>query len=161
MADTVGPSATPIPVGVQTWSPEHLYIHLTGKIEDLKSSLGDLRTADHIALNAALHAAKDAVAAALVAVEKASDKNDREVKEWRLNSNEWRAAMDDREARFVQVATFEARLSGILSEVKGLSQKIEDLTRSRDLEAGRRAAQTAIMGFALVALTIALRFLGI
>lgn len=159
MADTVGPSGQPIPVGKDNWTPEHLYIHLTGKIEDLKSSLGDLRTADHIALNAALAAAKEAVAAALSAQEKATEKYEREIKEWRQASNEWRGALNDRDVRFVEQATLDAQIKGMNQRVDSLDGKIDDLTRSRDLAAGRQTAQTAILAFVFAAVTIGLRFI--
>lgn len=159
MPDTVGPSATTIPVGRESWTTEHLYLHLTGKIEDLKSSLGDLRTADHLALQAALAAAKEAVAAALTAVKEANDKYEREVKEWRMNANEWRSAMDDREEKFVQKDHFHAAIRSLESQVHQMDGKLDDLTRSRDLAAGRQTAQTAIVGFIFAVITVALRFL--
>lgn len=164
MADTVGPSGATIPVSQTEWNTDQLYIHLTGKIEDLKSSMGDLRTADHIALTAALAAAEKAVAsalaaqekavqAALLAVKEATDKQEREVTEWRRGANEWRGAMDDRESRFVHTETFDAKVGAIES-------RLADLTRSRDLDAGRRIAQTLIGSGLAIAIAIALRFLG-
>lgn len=163
MADTVGPSATPIPVGVQTWSSEHLYIHLTGKIEDLKSALGDLRTADHIALNAALTAAKEAVNAALLSVKEANEKNDKEVLAWRENANNWRSAMDDREERFVQKGVHDASIKSLTDTQSELRKMVDEgfkeLREFRDRETGRRTAQTAIVAVGLALLTIGLRFI--
>lgn len=176
MADVanVGPSPQAIPVLQGEWPPDILYVHMAAKVEDLKAHLGDLRTSDLLALqaafvaaekavdtalvaqekavNAALAAQEKAVSAALAAQEKATDKYEREVKEWRMASNEWRDAMDDRESRFVQTDTFDARLLGI-------DGRLADLTRSRDLAVGRQAAQTAIIGVVFAAITIALRFL--
>lgn len=97
-------------------------------------------------------AQEKAVASALEAAEKATNKYERDVERWRQASNEWRSAMDDREVKFVAMETFQARLTA-------LDAKVDDLTKSRDIESGRRLAQTAIMGFVAIAVSIALRFL--
>lgn len=187
MADVanVGPSGAAIPVIQGEWPPDVLYIHLSRQIEDLKGHLGDLRTSDLLALQAAFVAAEKAVdtaltaaekavgaalvqqekavSAALAAQEKATDKYEREVERWRANSNEWRAAMDDRENKFVQVETFDARLSGLTGQIENVrvttETAIADLRRSRDLAVGRQTAATAIIGLVFAAITIALRFL--
>lgn len=187
MADVanVGPSAQSIPVIHSEWPPDVLYVHLQGKIEDLKAHMGDLRTSDLLALqaafvaaeksrdlalesaekavNAALAAQEKAVGAALAAAEKATDKYEREVERWRAASNEWRDAMDDREVKFVQTETFDARLGGLGSQIENVRATTEialaDLRRSRDLAVGRQTAATAIIGVIFAAITIALRFL--
>lgn len=183
--EQVGPSAAVIPVSSESWSADHLYIHLSGKIEDLKGSLGDLRQADAKAIDAALAAQEKAVATALVAAEKAvitalasaekavsaalaaqekaTDKYEREVERWRANSNEWRSAMDDRETKFVQAETFDARLSAVAAMIENQRVTTEiglaDLRRSRDLAVGRQTAATALIGLIFAAITIALRFI--
>lgn len=174
MPEGVGPTAAVIPVSAQSWSADHLYIHFAGKIEDLKSSLGDLRAADAKAIEAALIAQQQAVAAALVAAEKAvttalasaekavsaalaaqekaTDKYEREVERWRANSNEWRDAMDDRERKFVGSDAYLAAHTPLVMD-------IADLKSSRDREKGRQVATTAFVGFAFAIITVVLRFL--
>lgn len=187
MADVanVGPSAQAIPVIHSEWPPDVLYVHLLAKVEDLKAHMGDLRTSDLLALQAAFVAAEKAVDTALIAQEKAvtaalaaqdkavsaafaaqekaTDKYEREVERWRHNSNEWRDAMDDREVKFVQAETFDARLGGLASQIAGVRETTEvaiaDLRRSRDLAVGRQTAATALIGLVFAAITIALRFL--
>ncbi|MDP9144500.1 MAG: hypothetical protein M3N43_07365 [Actinomycetota bacterium] len=157
---SVGPSATPIPVPNTEMSSEMLYIHISGKLEDFKSHMGDLRTADQLALQAALAAAEKAVDKALASAEKSSDKYEADVERWRLANNEWRAAMIDRESRFVTEDAFDARLNGINTRFDQTDKKLDDLTRSRDLNQGRQMAVTAFIGLAFAAITVALRFVG-
>lgn len=187
MADVanVGPSAQSIPVPNSDWPPDMLYVHLSSRIEDLKSHLGDLRTSDLLALQAAFVAAEKsrdlalsaqekavqaalvaqekAVQAALAAAEKATDKYEREVKEWRVASNEWRDAMNDRETRFVNADTFTSEMTGMSNQIENVRSTMEiavaDLRRSRDLAVGRQTAATALIGLIFAAITIALRFL--
>lgn len=115
-------------------------------------------------------AQENAVEKALESIGKATDKSERDIERWRAASNEWRNAMDDREAKFVQYETFDARtkgmtdqyqarLSGIDHQLSALDSKIDDLTRSRDLAAGRQAAQVAIIGLIFATITIVLCFL--
>lgn len=173
MSESVGPSAAVIPVAVDAWSPDHLYLHLSGKIEDLKASLGDLRSADAKAIDAALMAQQQAVAAALVAAEKAvttalasaekavsaalaaqekaTDKYEREVERWRANSNEWRDAMDDRERRFLNTEAYNAAHTPLMVD-------IADLKRSRDESRGKSVNTMFLMGAAFAILTLVLRF---
>lgn len=188
MADVanVGPSAQAIPVAHSEWPPDVLYIHLLAKIEDLKAHMGDLRTSDLLALqaaflsaekavdtalvasekqyaaaltaqekavSAALASAEKAVSAALAAQEKATDKYEREVKEWRAASNEWRDAMNDREAKFISQDAYDAAHGPVVRDV-------EDLKLSREHDRGRQQAQVAIIAFVFMAITVALRFLG-
>ena len=115
-------------------------------------------------------AQEQAVDKALASIEKATDKSERDIERWRAASNEWRNAMDDREAKFVQYETFDARTKGITDatqarlvglehQIAALDSKIDDLTRSRDLAAGRQAAQVAGIGLIFAIITITLRFL--
>lgn len=175
MAESSGPTAAVIPVSSEEWSSDHLYIHLSGKIEDLKASLGDLRSADAKAIDAALAAQEKAVATALVAAEKAvitalasaekavsaalaaqekaTDKYEREVERWRANSNEWRSAMDDRERAFLSIDAYNAAHTPLMED-------IADLKKTRDQNQGRQMAMTVFMGVAFAILTVALRFVG-
>lgn len=176
MADVanVGPSPQSIPVIHSDWPPDVLYVHLQGKIEDLKAHLGDLRTSDLLALQAAFVAAEKAVdtaltaaekavgaalaaqekavSAALASAEKATDKYEREVERWRANSNEWRAAMDDRERTFLPVDAYNAAHNPLLEDVA-------ELKKSRDQNQGRQMAMTVFMGVAFAVITVALRFI--
>ena len=58
------------------------------------------------AVNAALAAQEKAVNAALAAAEKAVNVAETNASEWRRGANEWRQAMQDREAKFVGVSEF-------------------------------------------------------
>lgn len=59
-------------------------------VSTLKEHLDELRQADQRAVNAALAAAKEAVAIAETNAER-----------WRASANEWRGAMNDRERNFI------------------------------------------------------------
>lgn len=175
MADVanVGPSPQSIPVIHSEWPPDVLYVHLQGKIEDLKAHLGDLRTSDLLALQAAFVAAEKAVdtaltaaekavgaalaaqekavSAALASAEKATDKYEREVERWRANSNEWRSAMDDREKNFLSIDAYTAAHGPLAADVA-------DLKKTRDQNQGRQMAMTVFMGVAFAIITVVLRF---
>jgi hypothetical protein len=60
----------------------------------------ELRDAQEKAVVAALAAQEKAVNAALAAAEKAVAVAETNAEKWRMNANEWRAAMNDRERQF-------------------------------------------------------------
>lgn len=61
----------------------------------------ELRDAQQKAIADALAAQEKAVAAALAAAEKAVSVAEANAEKWRINANEWRGAMDDRERNFL------------------------------------------------------------
>lgn len=137
--------------GGPRWTADLVKVHIDEKIEDLRRALADLRTSDQTAVSAALAAAEKAVDKALTAAEKAVDKAEDNNQLWRSASNEWRQAMDDREKNFVSNSAYAAAYMAMTVD-------IADLKKSRDTEAGRRVAQTAILGTIFAAIAIALRF---
>ena len=139
-------------------------------IDVLKSHVDRLLTELDRRYDQRFAAQEQAVDKALASIEKATDKAERDIERWRAASNEWRNAMDDRESKFVQYETFDARTKGITDatqarlvgiehQITALDSKIDDLTRSRDLAAGRQAAQVAGIGLIFAIITITLRFL--
>lgn len=89
------------------------------------------------ALNAALASAKEQVAVA----EKNAEK-------WRDNANEWRAAMQDRENKFMPRAEFDA--------YKESAQMALGLEKTRgDRREGKGLGLTAALGYILAAITVA------
>lgn len=105
-------------------------------------------------------AQEKAVTAALTAAKEATDKYEADVERWRIANNEWRQAMLDREQQFVSTTTFDAQMTSRNQRFDDLDKKIDDLTRSRDVSAGRQHAITALLGLAFAAITVALRFVG-
>jgi len=79
------------------WTPDLLRIHIERVLAER-----DLRYKDHF------NAQEAAAALALSAVKEASDKAERERVAWQAASNEWRAAMNDRELRFMPRTESEA-----------------------------------------------------
>lgn len=70
----------------------------------------------------ALTAQKEAVAAALVAAEKAVLVAETNAEKWRMNANEWRGSMLDRETKFAMRTEVEAELKGIRAEMAGVRE---------------------------------------
>lgn len=105
-------------------------------------------------------AQEKAVTAALDAAKEATDKYEADVERWRIANNEWRQAMLDRENKFVTTDTFDTQIKGWNQRFDDLDKKIDDLTRSRDVSAGRQHAITALIGLGFAAVTVALRFVG-
>lgn len=186
MADVapVGPSAQVVPVPNQEWPPDLLYVHLLGKLEEFKSHMGDLRTADKSAQQAALNAAREALDAALAAADKANAKYEADVERWRLANNEWRATLVDREVKFLLIDTFNARVTSIDSALSSIVETINELRSFRDIslalgprvdaldkqvdelkdwrnkQLGRQQAQLLITVALFAIITFAARFLG-
>lgn len=86
-------------------------------IDTLKQHFDQRLVDQDKAVQAALAAAEKAVSAALVAAERAREAAEANSEKWRQNANEWRAAMQDREARFASRVEIE-------SELRALDQKI-------------------------------------
>lgn len=70
----------------------------------------------------ALTAQKEAVAAALVAAEKAVLVAETNAEKWRMNANEWRGSMLDRETKFAMRTEVEAELKGVRMEISSLRE---------------------------------------
>lgn len=184
-AVSVGPVAQSVPVPSAEWPVELLYVHLLAKIEDLKSHLGDLRTADQIALQAALTAAKEAVQTAFIAQEKAilaaleADKRTGEVIERTNDELRELQARYVSELRDLQTKYTENHLAQLNDSAKRsqeerahfvsveaynaahapLVQDIESLKLSRERDRGKQAAQVAIVGVIFALVSLAMRFL--
>lgn len=80
------------------------------------------------ALSAALASQEKAVAAALTSAALATSKAEEQAKDWRASANEWRAAMVDREARFVTLAAYE-----------GAVEKLNEVTRRLERNEGKNS----------------------
>lgn len=70
----------------------------------------------------ALTAQKEAVAAALVAAEKAVLVAETNAEKWRMNANEWRGSMLDRETKFASKDYMDAELKGLRTELQSLRE---------------------------------------
>lgn len=70
----------------------------------------------------ALTAQKEATASALVSAEKAVLVAENNAEKWRMNANEWRGSMLDRETKFASRAEMEAELKGIRMELASLKE---------------------------------------
>lgn len=115
------------------------------------------------AVMSALAAAKEAVSAALAAAEKATNKAEADVEKWRQANNEWRAAMLDREVKFVQRPEFDSEIRGLETKHdeanKSMAQRLASLERSRDMSVGRTAAAGAALVIVFSVIALAIRFL--
>jgi len=106
------------------------------------------------AVQAALAAAEKAVAAALAAAEKAVEKSETNSEKWRQNANEWRSAMNDREAKFSMKAEVDGEISSIRAELKLLREYQERST-------GKAAGGSALWGYAMGAAGLVLTLMSI
>jgi hypothetical protein len=70
----------------------------------------------------ALTAQKEATASALVSAEKAVLVAENSAEKWRMNANEWRGSMLDRETRFAQRTEVEAELKSVRAEIASLKE---------------------------------------
>src|SRR6185436_1476993 len=70
-------------------------------------------------------AKEKAISAALAAAEKAVQVAEVNSEKWRANANEWRLAMDDREALFVKKETFEGMLAGFTKDIRELKERMD------------------------------------
>ena len=70
-------------------------------------------------------AKEKAISAALAAAEKAVTVAEINSQKWRENANEWRQAMDDREAQFVKADNFGTTVANIEKDIKELKGRID------------------------------------
>ena len=89
-------------------------------------------------------AKEKAIAAALAAAEKAVQVAEVNSEKWRANANEWRLAMDDREALFVKKETFEGMLMGFTKDIRELKERM-------DVSQGRGQGYEKIWGWIVAA----------
>lgn len=98
-------------------------------IETLKQHFDQRLVDQDKAVQAALAAAEKAVSAALVAAERAREAAEANGEKWRANANEWRGAMNDREAKFTLKTELEAEtktLQADLRTVKSLHDSLKE-----------------------------------
>lgn len=70
-------------------------------------------------------AKEKAISAALAAAEKAVTVAEINSQKWRENANEWRNAMNDREAAFVKVDNFQTTIANLSKDIKELKSRID------------------------------------
>jgi len=96
-----------------------------------------------------------AVTAALAAVKEAGDKAEDERKAWQANSNEWRGAMDDREARFMPRTEHQSTYSSLSAQVTDNAQRtaasLASIGSRLDLMTGRAAGSNVEQRLAEIA----------
>jgi aspartate oxidase len=102
------------------------------------------------ALVAALSAAEKAVAAALASAEKAVAVAEKNSEQWRAGANEWRAAMSDRENKFMntedrtgiekemkEFRNFMTTHNGTVQQIESLISDVKKLNTFKDNMAGK------------------------
>lgn len=88
-----------------------------------------------------------AVHAALAAAEKAVDRAEINAEKWRQNANEWRAAMDDREVKFMPREESIAGLHGNAEKIAALTDR---MNRGEGKGAGLDASWGYLLGFVVL-----------
>jgi hypothetical protein len=78
-------------------------------VDNLRQHFDALRAEEERRYEQRFLAQERAVAAALANAEKTADRLEDQAAAWRANANEWRAAMTDREQRFVTREAFDAQ----------------------------------------------------
>jgi hypothetical protein len=104
-------------------------------------------TAQQQAIKDALTSQKEAVAAALVAAEKAVLVAENNAEKWRMNANEWRASMLDRETKFASRAEMDAKF-------EGFNGALQSLKESRAEGVGGRSTILLLFGLISAAATL-------
>lgn len=138
------------------WTVETLKEHLEAMLSAQERMSAQAMAAADKAVDAALAAAKEAVRAALASGEKASEKTEIALKEYKTASNEWRDTVKDLVSRMPTRETVD-------KDIKALSDKIQDLRETRSESVGSKLAWGSVVGLVilLIALgTFALRFTG-
>ena len=101
----------------------------------------DVSLRDH--LLAIMNEREKSVAQALAAATIATDKAEQNAERWRQSANEWRAAMDDRERKFVQVDVFTEAVRGLRAE---LAIAIEYINQNKGKGIGINAGWLYLIG---------------
>jgi len=94
-------------------------------------------------LLAIMNEREKSVAQALAAATIATDKAEQNAERWRQSANEWRAAMDDRERKFVQVDVFTEAVRGLRAE---LAIAIEYINQNKGKGIGINAGWLYLIG---------------
>lgn len=90
----------------------------------LKEYFTALMAEQRRAVDAALASQDKMTSAALAAANLATDKSEATAEKWRVNANEWRGAMDDREIKFVSVETHGAEMASMRKEIENLKEYV-------------------------------------
>jgi len=101
----------------------------------------DVSLRDH--LLAIMNEREKSVAQALAAATIATDKAEQNAERWRQSANEWRAAMDDRERKFVQVDVFTEAVRGLRAE---LAIAVEYINQNKGKGIGINAGWLYLIG---------------
>jgi hypothetical protein len=142
--------------GSDGWTVTTSFRHLSSAIQDFRSHVDTRFTdadkryeqrfaAQQEAMKSALAAQQEAVKSALSAAALATDKAEQNLQQWRIASNEWREAMNDRERKFMDK-------DAAAKDVKQLEDKINDLRASRDRDEGSNKGAGALWGWIFGAL---------
>jgi len=121
---------------ISGWTVDTLKDHLQSLIAVTETRLeaadqaAELRNeqrfiAQQQAIKDALISQKEAVAAALVAAEKAVLVAETNSEKWRMNANEWRGAMNDRERTLMPRAEAEARYKAINDKQDAMGMRVD------------------------------------
>ena len=94
-------------------------------------------------LLAIMNEREKSVAQALAAATIATDKAEQNAERWRQSANEWRAAMDDRERKFVQVDVFTEAVRGLRAE---LATAVEYINQNKGKGMGINAGWLYLIG---------------
>lgn len=109
-----------------SWTPEIVRDHLIALLDANDKRYEERFKAQEKAVKDALAAQEKAVTAALAASEKAVSVAETNAEKWRANANEWRAAMTDRELKFVSSTEYEL-LKERMDKQEGSSKGMRDL----------------------------------
>ena len=109
----------------------------------LKEYFLSLMNGQRRAFDAALASQDKLTSAALAASNLATEKAEATAEKWRVNANEWRGAMDDRESKFVSVEVHRSDMDGLRKEVANLKDYVSE---RKGGEAGMKSAWGWIAG---------------
>jgi len=99
------------------WTIDSLHEHFLMLVAGNDRRYTERFDAQEVAMSTALVAAEKAVSAALVSAKEAVLKAENESIKWQAGANEWRGAMNDREATFVPRPEYDQRFS-LMAEVQ-------------------------------------------
>lgn len=99
---------------------------MTADDVSLKEHILALMAEQRRAVDAALASQDKLTSAALAASNLATEKAETTAEKWRVNANEWRGAMDDRETKFVSIEVHKSDMDGLRKEVTNMKEWISE-----------------------------------
>ncbi len=116
------------------WNVDTLHAHLDSKIAELTRHINDKFAEADKRYEQRFQAAQTEMAGALTAQEKAVSVAESVAEKWRINANEWRSTLADRDKKFMLEETARAEMKSHEARLKNLEEHVsKDEWRKRGM----------------------------